>query len=423
MVGQRIRYYRKTKGLTQEELAQGICSVSYLSKIEKGDAKSSEEVINLLCDRLGISPEEVDNNEILEMLNEWNMMMVNRRFEEATEYYPALHEKMKNVSNPEILIRFDLFLTRYYLVTDQLKEAQGKLNSLNQIQEQFSAELEFYFFQVTAMYNFFLNKYNEALDSIKKCEALFRKVNIKESEEAVLYYQIALYYGQLYRITLVNYYAYKAISIFDKEYNYSRSADCHILLAINNRRVRNYEQAEYHLNHALKYSKAFNDKSTTAIIFHNLGYVSSCKKESKKAIEYILKSYKLKQELNDINIQLITTIYLAAKEYFNIGDFTKSLEWINKGYEIIKNDDFVNNEYFYHLKILEFQIQYANQNTSKELEEFLSKEAIPYFDKLNTTEYLAANAELLADLYFDQGQYKKASHYYRISNNARKHIL
>jgi HTH-type transcriptional regulator, quorum sensing regulator NprR len=421
MVGQRIRYYRKTKGLTQEELAQGICSVSYLSKIEKGDAKSSEEVINMLCERLGISPEEVDENEVLEMLNEWNMMMVNRRFEDAADYFPNLQEKMKNVTNPEILIRYDLFLTRFYLVTDQLEKAFTILEPLSQMQEQFTPELEFYYFLVMAMYNFFLNKYNEALDYIKKCEALFKKVNIKESEEAVLYYQIALYYGQLYRITLVNYYAYKAIAIFDKEYNYSRSADCHILLAIGNRRVRNYEQAEYHLNHALKYSKAFNDKSTTAIIFHNLGYVASCKNESKKAIDFILKSYKLKQELNDINIQVISTIYLAAREYFKINDFKQSLDWVNKGYQIIKND--AKHEYFYHLKILELQIQYATFNTSRELEEFLSKEAIPYFDKLNTTEYLAANAELLADLYFDQGQYKKASQYYRISNNARKNIL
>ncbi|WP_084818774.1 helix-turn-helix domain-containing protein [Tepidibacillus sp. HK-1] len=32
-IGDKIRYYRIKKGLTQSQLAEGICSKSYLSKI------------------------------------------------------------------------------------------------------------------------------------------------------------------------------------------------------------------------------------------------------------------------------------------------------------------------------------------------------------------------------------------------------
>ncbi|WP_267894866.1 helix-turn-helix domain-containing protein [Lentibacillus sp. Marseille-P4043] len=45
-------------GLTQGELAEGIISVSYLSKIEHNQIFPSEEVYNLIFKRLGIDIEE-----------------------------------------------------------------------------------------------------------------------------------------------------------------------------------------------------------------------------------------------------------------------------------------------------------------------------------------------------------------------------
>ncbi|SFF09666.1 Helix-turn-helix [Bacillus sp. OV194] len=416
MVGQRIRYYRKTKGLTQEELAQGICSVSYLSKIEKGDAKSSEEVINLLCERLGISPEEVDSNEILELLNEWNMLMVNRRFEEADDFFEKVQEKMQIVNEPELILRYELFLARYYLVTDKqdLSLALKILTKIKELKEQLTSELFFYFNQLTSMYFYFKADYNKSLSYLLESEKLLVNITLTETERALLYYQLSLCYGQLYRISSVNYYAYKAIQIFDKEYNYSRSADCQILLAISNRRVRNYEQAEFHLNQALKYSKSFKDDFTAGVIYHNLGYLASCRNDHVKSIEYLKKSLLFKEELNEDS--KISTIFLMASEYYLLNDIKSSRLWIEKGFKLLQKSP--QNEYQIHYKILSLKINKDNEN----LISYLSKEAIPYFEKQNLLEHHATHSELLADLYFEQSQYKKASLYYRISNNARKNI-
>lgn len=49
-----IRMNREKRDLTQEYLCKGVCSVSYLSKIEKGDISASDEIINLLFKRLEI---------------------------------------------------------------------------------------------------------------------------------------------------------------------------------------------------------------------------------------------------------------------------------------------------------------------------------------------------------------------------------
>lgn len=50
-----VRKIRQEKEWSLESLAHGICSVSYLSKLEKGDALCSEEILSLLMKRLKIS--------------------------------------------------------------------------------------------------------------------------------------------------------------------------------------------------------------------------------------------------------------------------------------------------------------------------------------------------------------------------------
>jgi HTH-type transcriptional regulator, quorum sensing regulator NprR len=416
MVGQRIRYYRKTKGLTQEELAQGICSVSYLSKIEKGDAKSSEEVINMLCERLGISPEEVDEGKILEMLNEWNMMMTDRRFDEAEERYPIIHEKMQEISDPSLRLRFELFLCRHFMVLEPplLEETKLKLEDIEELYEHLSNDLKFYYFMFWGMYYNFNKKYNEALEYLHKAEKQFNQTsNIQDSEAAVIYYLLALTYNFLMRITSVTTYSYKALTIFDREYNYSRSADCQILLGISYRRAQHYEAAEAHLKQALKYSTTFKDETLSGIIYHNLGYVASCQKNHLKAIDRYEKSLELKKSQPPANIA--NTIYLLATEHYELGKYDKALNLISKGLELVNEEQ----EPYYNLIILRYKIK---NMYSDEFLRYLRKTAIPFFKQKGIWEFVATHSELLADIYFDQSHYKKASEYYRVANNARKNV-
>lgn len=44
-IGKQVFYKRLQQKMTQEELCQGICSVSYLSKIENGKIEASEEIL------------------------------------------------------------------------------------------------------------------------------------------------------------------------------------------------------------------------------------------------------------------------------------------------------------------------------------------------------------------------------------------
>ncbi len=54
-IGEIIRYYRKDIGLSQEELAKGICDRKYLSHIENNKNIPTLDIINQLSNRLGVN--------------------------------------------------------------------------------------------------------------------------------------------------------------------------------------------------------------------------------------------------------------------------------------------------------------------------------------------------------------------------------
>ena len=63
-IGKRIRYYRTTRGITQEELAYKIdTSASYLSSIERATKKPSLTKLKLIAEALGISLEDLVNTQ------------------------------------------------------------------------------------------------------------------------------------------------------------------------------------------------------------------------------------------------------------------------------------------------------------------------------------------------------------------------
>ena len=59
-LGRQIKYYRTTKGVSQEELANTLgMRRSYFGSIERGEKNMTIATILSVCDGLGISPAEL----------------------------------------------------------------------------------------------------------------------------------------------------------------------------------------------------------------------------------------------------------------------------------------------------------------------------------------------------------------------------
>ncbi|MEK4670709.1 helix-turn-helix domain-containing protein [Niallia sp. FSL R7-0271] len=65
VVGERVRYFRKMKGLTQEELAKKAdIHYTYIGGIERGERNISLETIEKLSKALDVPPSVIFQNEI-----------------------------------------------------------------------------------------------------------------------------------------------------------------------------------------------------------------------------------------------------------------------------------------------------------------------------------------------------------------------
>jgi HTH-type transcriptional regulator, quorum sensing regulator NprR len=72
--GKIIKFYREKSQLTQAQLGLGICSDTHISKIERGSAEYSPEIITLLSARLqiDITHEAIRLKNIRTRLHHWH---------------------------------------------------------------------------------------------------------------------------------------------------------------------------------------------------------------------------------------------------------------------------------------------------------------------------------------------------------------
>ena len=120
-IGKQVFYKRLQQKMTQEELCQGICSVSYLSKIENGKIEASEEILQLLCTRLEIAVTDLRDVEedVKGKLDEWLNALVHLDKQQVERIYEELQGEMKHVLDFEIINYYKLLL--YAVFNDEAR--------------------------------------------------------------------------------------------------------------------------------------------------------------------------------------------------------------------------------------------------------------------------------------------------------------
>lgn len=423
MIGAKIRYHRKKKGLTLEQLAEGICSVSYLSKIEHGD-KSSEEISRMLCDRLTISylDEDEENQEYLTQLDQeldnFYASMINTPvLSDLSSIKDSLELKLTTINDPNISLKFDLFSFCFNTMSENYTEQEDIKQRLNTFKELFSPKLLYYYELFNGIYCCNIAQLEEANQSLYKAERLLPTVRHSEEDEGELYYQIARLETSSYHVPKSINYANRALNIFNKSYNMKRIADCQTLLGISNRRIFNFADAEYHYEQALKFITILGNSERKAILYHNLAYCHQSQNHSDKALDLLQRSLELKQKDKASTPSLVFTITGIAEIYLALNEFEKAKHYADQGLALVTpSDDSVD---YIRLKLVDLKIAGASDSA---YETFLRHKVIPAISKRNMWDEVAKFAEELASYYFKHGQYKLSSIYYRQANDSRKKV-
>ena len=104
-VGFLLKHYRLKLNFSQSGVCKGICTVSYLSKIENGTAQPSEEVIEQLFKALGIK-------------SCWNKAVLKQGEKLLTAYFDQVfhNEDTSESSEADVYKRQDQYPMRMFLI-------------------------------------------------------------------------------------------------------------------------------------------------------------------------------------------------------------------------------------------------------------------------------------------------------------------
>ncbi|MFZ3580034.1 tetratricopeptide repeat protein [Virgibacillus sp. DJP39] len=408
--GKLIYHYRINTGITQHELASGICSITYLSKLENNKLdNANEETINLLMKRLNVdfTSSLKSRHEIKDLLEEWYRLIKIRNITKAKELYLKLGEYFSGeVLAVTLKYWFDLISIRHLLLLNDLDKANKLVNTIKEYDKNLNQEQSCYFIYFKGILACVEKKHSKGLTLLSQAETKFKELKNDNDE---LFYHLALTHSYLNNITLAIYYGEKALELFNKMAYYPRSIDCQLILAINYTRVKKFEEAKNYYNNLLEISKSSGDTTLTGKILNNLGFLYSEAGDYSKSIDYYLNSlnYKHPAEANYGN-----TIYGLVEGYLSKNDVESALKMINKGLSNLHPED-ITNKVKLTIKKLEIKEDIS-------LKEYLEDVVLPFFkeDYIN----LYKTYEKLATIHSENFQYKKSSYYYSLSINLRNRM-
>lgn len=404
MLGSHIHYFRVKKGLTQEQLAEAICSVSYLSKIENNYTIPSEEIYVLLLQKLGVSFEASleQSKQFRKKLTTWKEAMADRKLS-SNDLYHELRKDVKKVFEFELILLFHILEIRYFLQAKDLKKAESVKRKIIHYLDESSSEIKGDFLYVIGLLSYYHGNIQEAIVYYYKAQSYFSQ----PIDQAELDYRLGLVYTQLSKVMKANLHLEKALHMFSRDYYFERCIDCHIVLGVNFRKARKYEEARSHFKKTLKLFRHQEEPARLAMICHNLGYVSYEEENYEEAVSSFEKSIELNIENNIYKLQ---SYYLLSRTFMKMND-NRANGSVEKALELLNQfNDPKLKEYELHLEVILHQLQ---GREAWEFIDLLSKKVIPFFLEIQHFEFSTEYIKLLANTYFGERKYKKASEQFK----------
>ncbi|MFI8687301.1 helix-turn-helix domain-containing protein [Rossellomorea sp. NPDC077527] len=414
-IGSKIRFHRLKRHLTQEELSKGIISVSYLSKLENNQVTPSEDIIQLLCERLGVN-HILDHPEHLnKLLESWNHALLWNKSDEAGAIYQLIQRELDQTDELMTHLFHRILCFRVKLIQGNLSEALKHMMHIQSNYRELTDTLKFYYHKYKGNYYYLNEDFVKANGELKEAETYYVLGNVvNEEERADLYYLFSLVLTRLSMYRLSIYYGEKSLSIFQGVYYQKRCAEVHLLLGICYRRIRNSEEAVKHYEWANFISQSIQYTSLQSKVEQNLGYLKSFMNKSSEAIQHYLKSIELKGEDDEGKLYSVLSL---VKEHYKLNQFSEVRYWLPKGLQLCSKEKYP--EKFYQLSYYQF----AMNDFPDGFESFMREYALPHFKQNSSPLLYAEYSKSLGHYYQGVRRYKLAAFHLNEANVIYEEML
>lgn len=416
-IGAIIKLNRINQNLTQEELADGIISISYLSKIENGKIEPNEEVIKLLCRKLGIQINSQIDDSTRVKCNEWfHLLLTSSNIEEIKQKYKEINEVSKTIHDSELQLLIKIHMIRYYLKIGETTRAFEQINNLKDVSGTFNNLQKYYWYKFNGNYYSIAEEENDALRNYTLAEDLLHLLELPEDELADILYSLAVTYSKHRLTSEAQSYANRALEYYRQVYNFSRCAECHLVLGICYRRINNHDKAVKNYQLAKQLAESTQNKKLILLTHLNMGYLYFVKGDTNQAIEHFDTIIKDTSASTHDRLLALTSV---IEEYYRSKNYIKAKENIEEGLSLINKD--INRFLLFYYEICTYKFLIDKEN--EKFEAMMTESFIPLLEEQKDYARLTNYGMLLGEYFEQQHKYKNAAKYYKLVNFSYKQIL
>ena len=409
--GRIIKYVRNQKGVTQESLAEGICSVSYLSKVENETLEPSQEILDLLGERLQIAPGE-RHGERCEVLKKelfhWYHLMKHDLMDKAGRVYRELSDSFPHPIYEDLNDYFYLFRFRYEVAERKEAKVHSGAENLKQWLPLWKGDRRFLAYKMLGFYYDMVNEHRRALDYFLSAENQTDRT-LDEQDPELLYFT-----GRCYlKIGL----PVKAISHVEGALKYYQDSlsqrcvlKCKLLLARCYHKLGEDELAFAHLNKIISLEDKGVEEEWIGKAYYLLGLLTAEKGNTREALSLL---YQALEYLHGRGEEYVSACYHLAKIHQGLDHFEEAAINIQEGLDYTA--DMKQN---YRLYILEAVV--SGTIDSLACLNKIENEILPYFYEHDHREECLEALELLAEVFLEKGNYKKSATLYHQACHYRK---
>ncbi|MCL2573236.1 MAG: helix-turn-helix domain-containing protein [Defluviitaleaceae bacterium] len=294
-LGEKIKEIRRHQGLSQENIAHELgCSVATISRIERGMAECSADMLRDIKAAMGIENAPLIDAETVvfhERLFVWAKLMIERRMDDAHDLSCELAVIRKLPYEKDLIMLYDIFAAGLELTKGNFDEGSKMLDELGKSLDSMNGECRFYYYRGCSTLAFRRDDGELALDYALK--ALVLKEHCRHL--ASLYYSIAVDYAMLNR-------PFQAIMYLNEAKAHHNDDPLSVLgvfiehvLSENLLRIGETARAKHILDSALLRAEAIGRKlgrkKYIGMILHQLGIYHRKRNELEQALNYFNRSF------------------------------------------------------------------------------------------------------------------------------------
>jgi HTH-type transcriptional regulator, quorum sensing regulator NprR len=364
--GKILKYYREQKGYTQEQLSKGVCSVSHLSKIERGITEYSEEITTILFKQLKISiQDEVRKfKSFEETLQEWENAIVMLDTESMKVKKAVLdHNPLKD--NPDFQVHYSLLLARHYLVFYEIEKCHKLMEKIKKLDINLSPYESNLYKHVQGIYYYSIGSYKKSIE-------VLTEINVSYSSEEY-YYHVAISYHAVHDNILAYYYTQKALRYFQETLNFTRILDTEslIILLLNVKSQFSLNETRNYYHKLIHSAKKIQSVDRLSKLYYNLGEELLRRKHFEEAKGYLEEGLTLIKEEDFLYLNMLD-LYIDICYKGNLKSKESLLSIATKGLHLAKqrNDQ----------RYLFFKLHVLLLNGKEDsYYDFVEKKVLPYF--------------------------------------------